>query len=283
MLPSFTDVPVDTAVWGIPQHRLHVRVYHSEKPEISGNKAFKLKLWMESAPPGVPILSFGGAFSNHLLALSAAAGTRSIGIVRGERPSQLNPWLQRMQENGMQLHFVQRQVFSAFRDNPALVFKDFHEAWLIPEGGAGIAGAQGAAFMGTALSGYDAVALAGGTGTTAAGILLADEAAHCEIHCFQVLKGEGYLQREIAAMLAEGSTAQLQVHDQYHFGGYAKRNQALADFKSNWERITGIELDWVYGAKAMYGLIQHLSTVGEGKRWLYLHSGGLGPNPVSAG
>lgn len=283
MLPNFTDVPVDTAVWGIPQHKLHVRVYRAEKPEISGNKAFKLKLWLESAPPCIPILSFGGAFSNHLLALSAAAGKRSIGIVRGERPSQLNLWLQRMEQNGMRLHFVQRQAFSAFRHNPALVLKDFPGAWLIPEGGAGITGAQGAACMGTALEDYNAVALAGGTGTTAAGLLMAKEAAHCEVHCFQVLKGEGYLQREIATMLQDASVARLRVHEQFHFGGYAKRNQQLADFKSNWERITGIELDWVYGAKAMFGLLQHLSKVEAGKHWLYLHSGGLGPNPVSVG
>lgn len=282
MLPSFTDVPVDTAIWGIPQHRLHVRVYHSEKPEISGNKAFKLKLWMESAPPGVPILSFGGAFSNHLLALSAAAGAWSIGIVRGEPPMEFNPWLQRMQENGMQLHFVQRQDFSAFRREPQGVLDQFPDAWIVPEGGSGILGVQGAALMGKSIGDYNAVALAGGTGTTAAGILLADEAAHCEIHCFQVLKGDGYLQREIAAMLPKVSTARLQVHDQYHFGGYAKRNQQLADFKASWEHITGIELDWVYGAKAMFGLLQHMRNQNAGKQWLYIHSGGLGPNPTSA-
>jgi 1-aminocyclopropane-1-carboxylate deaminase len=283
MLPDYRDIPVDLSAMGLPGRRLHVRVYEANKPEISGNKAFKLWYWLHDFPENARFLSFGGAFSNHLLALSAAAGNRSIGIVRGEKPARLNPWLKRMQNNGMSLHFVQRSAFSAFRDNPQLALEMAPDAVLIPEGGGGQKGIQGATLMARDLQSYDAVALPGGTGTTAAGLLLAEGARHCEIHCFQALKGEGYLQREISAWVGASAAKQLFVHDQFHFGGYARRSDQLLLFAQQWKQETGIALDEVYGAKAMFGLLQVMQANSPAKRWLYVHTGGLGLTPAIGG
>lgn len=283
MLPDYRDIPVDLSAFGLPKHSLHVRVYEASKPEISGNKAFKLWYWLHDFPENTRFLSFGGAFSNHLLALSAAAGQRSIGVIRGERPAKLNPWLQCMQNNGMSLHFVQRTVFSTFRENPQLAQEKAPDAVLIPEGGGGLKGIQGAALMARGLQPYDAVALPGGTGTTAAGLLLAEGARHCEVHCFQALKGEGYLQGEISAWVGAEAANRLLVHDQFHFGGYARRSEPLLEFARQWKQYTGIQLDEVYGAKAMFGLLLNMQKQRSEKRWLYLHTGGLGLIPAIGG
>jgi len=231
-------------------------------PVISGNKWFKLKHNLISARQKgkKTLLSFGGAWSNHLHALAHAGRIFdfcTVGVIRGELPTTLNPCLVEAQEAGMILHPVDRITYRN-KDSTLIsllkeLYGDFH---LIPEGGGNLEGAMGCAEIASLYSenDFDLVTLACGTGTTLAGLA---SVSCLPILGFQVLKGDGYLAEEVRQFLTKTSlkaTCEWTINDEYHVGGYAKTNDKFMAFLTEFESRHGIPLEPVYSGKLLYGI-----------------------------
>jgi 1-aminocyclopropane-1-carboxylate deaminase len=281
---SYYDEEVSFSPPGRETMKLSVRRFDRLHPEISGNKWFKLKDWLSNISKEEVVLSFGGAYSNHLLALSAAGrelGIKTIGIVRGEEVT--NSWISAIRRNGMLLHYVSREVYRL--KNQELFLRDLQEQYgkclIIPEGGAGEPGITGAMAMVNDVELYDWIALPGGTGTSAAGIAKKLHNSSCKVLCFQVLKGDSIFKSELRE--TSGFDVEyfpnLQIDCVYHFGGYAKSNDELRMFQKQWIEQTAVPIDLIYGTKALFGLYEkyHRGLLGENPNLLYIHTGGLGP------
>ncbi len=252
---------------------------------ISGNKWFKLRYYLEqSISEGrKTLVSFGGAYSNHIVAVAAAAsrlGISSVGYIRGERPAQLSPTLHDAEAMGMLLHFLNRNDFQrtedpAFLEQLAQVHLD---ACIIPMGGAGPAGIQGAASIAQCINmrDYTHVCCTVGTGTMAAGLLSATKPGQA-LFAFPVLKGFSNWKPPIAASDERGSW---NIITGFEFGGYAKHPDRLLQFMNEWYATTGIPSDFVYTGKLFYGIIESIKAglFPDGSRILAIHSGGLQGN-----
>jgi len=243
-------------------------------PEVSGNKWFKLKYNLAAAGKRT-ILTFGGAYSNHIAATAAAcklAGLQAIGIIRGEEPVKLSHTLQQAITDGMQLAFISREAYRQ-KDNIDWNTR-YPDAYIIPEGGNNEAGARGCQdiLSLTDTSSFTHILCATGTGTTLAG-LISSSLPHQQVQGYVVLKGAAYLKEQIA-LLTQGTNWQL-VHD-YHGGGYAKTSPALISFINSFYRETQIPLDVVYTGKLVWGFSQ--SHFPPGSKILLIHTGGLQGN-----
>ena len=256
-------------------------------PVISGNKWFKLKAYIESAKENEQsvILTFGGAYSNHIVATAAAAqkaALNSIGIIRGERPSQLSPSLQDAVEYGMKLFFISREEYRQ-KIIPGEIFSR-HERkaiCIINEGGYGPLGVKGAADILREINstGYSHIICAVGTGTMLAG-LITGKSRDQSVTGISVLKNNFSLQNEINELLPQHLKNQFQLIHEYHSGGYAKYNHELIDFMNEWFSKTGIPSDVVYTGKLFFAINKMISKnyfPGE-SRILAIHSGGLQGN-----
>lgn len=260
---------------------LKVRRFDTIHVQAGGNKIFKLHNWLSNIEESRTVISFGGAFSNHLLALSSVAkmlGIKSVGIIRGEKPILFNHYLNAFVENGMELIFVSRTNYKGKTDIDFLneLKLRFSESLVIPEGGAGENGISGAMKMVNEFEPFDFIVLPCATGTTLAGIAAKNK--NCEILGFQVLKGENIIQNELtnSANLDFSAFQNVSINAHYHFGGYAKVNKELLDFQQEIFESTQIPFDKVYGIKAIYGLLEEIKK-GRFKmnsRILYLHTGG---------
>jgi 1-aminocyclopropane-1-carboxylate deaminase len=253
-------------------------------PEISGNKWFKLQYNLEAARAAgkTRILTFGGAWSNHIAATAAAckmAGMPCTGIIRGEAAPIPSRTLQQAQQNGMTLHFVSREVY---RDKAQQDWEQqFPGTYIIPEGGHNAAGAKGCEEI-LPLVNYQSfthIACAVGTGTTLAG-LINSALPQQEVLGFVVLKGAAYLQTEVARLLERPVRPRWRLLHDFHLGGYAKVTPGLIDGINDFYRETGIPLDIIYTGKMMGGL-QQMTAQGyfpAGSRLLIVHTGGLQGN-----
>ncbi len=264
-------------------------------PYVSGNKLYKLKYNVEDAIlQGFDgILTFGGAYSNHLVATAAYCnyiGLRCIGIVRGEElASTLNPALQYCVEQGMQLHFVSREEYRQKESADFIArlkdrFGDFF--YIVPEGGGNALGVKGA---GEILHGFDAspfthIMAACGTGTTLAGLVLTPSllpiinVSSVNIWGLSVLKGEDTLTPTVEKYVEnEEDLPNWRIVSGYHHGGYAKTSPELLDFIAKFKEAQGITLDTVYTGKLFFaiykmaaeGLIPSQSNI------LAIHTGGI--------
>jgi 1-aminocyclopropane-1-carboxylate deaminase len=257
-------------------------------PEVSGNKLRKLKYnLVEAQSQGKELLiTFGGAFSNHIAATAAAgkiAGFHTIGIIRGEELGAnlqhtlaTNDTLATASINGMELQFVSR---SAYRDkNEESYLEQFRliypQSYIIPEGGTNELAVKGTEEILTATDKelYDIITVAAGTGGTAAGIINS-AGKNQRVVVFSALKGD-FMRNEI---LKYTTRTDFEVIDETQFGGYAKSSNVLIDFINVHFRESGIPLDPIYTAKMMYGVEQMIeSGVITGKsRILAVHTGGL--------
>jgi 1-aminocyclopropane-1-carboxylate deaminase len=261
---------------------LEVSVLRLDKfhPVISGNKWFKLRYYLEDAKAKgkKSIVTFGGAWSNHIIATAAAGklnGFNTTGIIRGEEPAVLSPTLQSAKEHGMELVFVSREEYSE-KNIPASYLAD--EYYIIKEGGYGTPGAEGAA---TIIDGhiepYTHFCCAAGTGTMAAGLAIAAKSR--QVVAISVLKNNHSLEPMIRALLNSGVNPPLINHD-YHFDGYAKYQPALLQFMNDLYRDTQIPTDFVYTAKLFYAVRDLIAKnfFPTGSRILLIHSGGLQGN-----
>ncbi|MBP7990667.1 MAG: pyridoxal-phosphate dependent enzyme [Sediminibacterium sp.] len=254
-------------------------------PVVSGNKWFKLQFYVRDAIAAgkTTLATLGGPYSNHIIATAkygATMGLKTVGFIRGEKPTTLSPTLTDAIQNGMTLHFVSREDFEQ-TEKIIAHNQDPNWAW-IPEGGYGITGAEGAKSMLTIkdTSSYDAIICAVGTGTMMAGLIKA-AAPHQKVIGISVLKNNFSIDTEIKALLntEEVNKSFEMIHD-YHFGGYAKYKPPLIDFMNDCYKKMELPLDFVYTAKLMYGA-KDLATKGKfgpSSKILVIHSGGLQGN-----
>ncbi|UIX30861.1 1-aminocyclopropane-1-carboxylate deaminase/D-cysteine desulfhydrase [Streptomyces sp. GQFP] len=234
-------------------------------PDLVGNKWRKLVPNLDAAA-GRPILTFGGAYSNHLRATATAGrllGLPAIGIVRGQelaaRP--LNPSLAHCTANGMRLHFVDRSTYRRKTDPDTLAAirreAGADDAYVVPEGGSNALAVRGCRALGEELRGHaDVVAVACGTGGTLAG-LAAGLAPDQRALGIPVLKG-GFLDAEIRALqdLAfGGARGSWTLDHRFHFGGYARTPPELHAFADDFEARHDVPMEPLYVAKMLYGLV----------------------------
>ncbi|MDF6044809.1 pyridoxal-phosphate dependent enzyme [Streptomyces sp. JH14] len=231
-------------------------------PDLPGNKWRKLAPNLADAA-GRTVLTFGGAYSNHLRATAAAGrllGFPTIGVVRGDelagRP--LNPSLAQCAQDGMRLHFVDRATYRAKTDPAVLerLLSGYGECSVVPEGGSNALAAQGCTALGRELHGVaDVVAVACGTGGTLAG-LAAGLAPGQRALGIPVLRG-GFLGdavRELQREAFGGPAGAWSLDERFAFGGYARTTGELHAFADDFEERHGLPVERLYVAKLLYGL-----------------------------
>ncbi len=253
--------------------------------EFSGNKLRKLKFnikeYFDNRCDG--ILTFGGAYSNHLLAAASACQYLNIpcvAIVRGDELNEMsNKLLTRCSELGMTLLFYSRAEFSQIKKSSGKRLFQGKEYWAIPEGGANQQGILGCREI-VSKSDFDYVIVAQGTATTSLGIL-------CELTESQkllvvpVLKGFDSI-REMKSLLGNDNQfkdlkEKVIVLDQFHFGGYAKTNTELDLFVEKFIEMNDFSIEPVYTGKVIYALSKWLKSINsdKNKKVLFVHTGGL--------
>ncbi|MGS5405012.1 1-aminocyclopropane-1-carboxylate deaminase/D-cysteine desulfhydrase [Acinetobacter junii] len=252
-------------------------------PQISGNKFFKLKYNLFEAKQQNlnQVLTFGGAYSNHIAATAYAAhyfGFQSIGIIRGEELAKqaFNPTLQTAQDFGMQLHFVSRAEYRLRHELEYLqqLKQRYPNTWIIPEGGTNQLAIQGTKEILSAddRENYDVICCAVGTGGTIAGII---ESSSDQQHIlgFSALKGD-FLKHDIQQWTNKTNWS---LTDEYCCGGYAKTNSELLQFMQQFEQQYAVPLEQVYTAKMMMGLFDLIQqgNFPVNTRILAIHTGGL--------
>jgi 1-aminocyclopropane-1-carboxylate deaminase len=250
-------------------------------PVVSGNKWFKLRYYLEEAKQQQKstIITFGGAWSNHIVATAAACRLNkfnSIGIIRGEEPVTLSATLLEARQLGMQLVFISREAYQSKQLPASLINRD--DCYIINEGGYGKTGANGAASIldHTPEINYTHICCAAGTGTMTAGLLM--YSCPADIVSISVLKNNLGLVEDIRQLTNECKTP-LIVHD-YHFGGYAKHTPALLSFMNEFYKQTAIPADFVYTGKLFFAVHDLISNhyFKQGSKLLVIHSGGLQGN-----
>lgn len=265
---------------------IHADVLRLDKihPVISGNKWFKLRYYLEETLKNnsKQILTFGGAYSNHIVAAACAAksiGIKSTGIIRGEQPATLSHTLQHAKSYGMQLEFISRGDYkkrneASFKE---MLSERFAGAFIIPEGGAGANGIKGSAEIRSLFNSddYSHILCAVGTGTMFGG-LANTSPPNQKITGICVLKGmhAGYEE-----LIGRNKSHQEINHD-YHFGGYAKKTDVLIRFMNAFYEQAHVPTDFVYTGKLFYAAIDLVKKnhFHPSSRLLIIHSGGLQGN-----
>lgn len=252
-------------------------------PTISGNKYRKLKYNIQEAKANgfERIVTFGGAYSNHIAATAYAgkiAKLKTIGIIRGEELVanwKDNPTLKLAGAEGMVLKFVHRHEYRC-KEEPRFLKsleKEFGHFYLLPEGGTNRLAVKGCEEIVTVQDrAFDFICCCVGTGGTIGGIINASD-AHQKILGFPALKGD-FLKKDIRNFVRKENWDLL---TDYHFGGYAKVTEELINFINSFKQHTQIALDPIYTGKMLFGI---LDLVGKnffpsGTRILAIHSGGL--------
>lgn len=277
-------------------HDVELKVKHLDliHPLVNGNKWYKLKYNIERALASEhkTLLTFGGAWSNHIHATAAAgklAGLKTIGIIRGEASATPSATLQFANEQGMQLEFVSRLDYEerATEEFKAWLHDHFGAFHLVPEGGSNYYGVNGCMeiLSDDEVQHFDYVACACGTGATLAGMLLSAK-SNLQFIGFSALKGGEFLTDEVIKhieyflmdrTLAEEYREQFTIDNRFHFGGYGKWNDELISFIHTIEKEHSLPLDQVYTGKALYGVLNRIASgeIATGSKVLFIHTGGL--------
>ena len=245
----------------IEQHG--VRVYL--KPD--DNKARKLKYNLAAAREAghTRLLTFGGAYSNHLRAVAAAGqrlGFSTVGVIRGEEHLPLNDSLAYAADHGMRLTYLDRTTYRR-KTEPAVLSaltSEFGPCYVLPEGGSNAQAVRGCAELPAEIPvDFDVITCACGTGGTLAGIA-AGLAPGRRALGFAVLRGQ-FLDAEVRRLQSEYGqvTDNWRIDHDFHFGGYARRRPELDAFIADFQARHGITLDWIYEAKMMYGLYTRIA------------------------
>ncbi|MBO0343044.1 1-aminocyclopropane-1-carboxylate deaminase/D-cysteine desulfhydrase [Flagellimonas profundi] len=263
--------------------RLYLKREDTIHPFISGNKYRKLKYnLLEAKKQGKDtLLTFGGAFSNHIAATAFAGhegGIKTIGVIRGEELAdkwQDNPTLTLAHEHGMRFHFVSRSDYR-LKNEPSFIQKlqeAFGDVYVLPEGGTNALAVKGCSEILTEEDGtFDYICSAVGTGGTVAGLINAAQ-PHQTVLGFPALKGD-FLIEEIRTF---SQNKRWQLVTDYHFGGYAKVDQQLIAFINLFKSETGIALDPIYTGKMLFGIFDLIKQdfFEPGTQILAIHTGGL--------
>ena len=260
-------------------------------PALPGNKARKLKynLLRARAEGHTQLLTFGGAYSNHLAAVAAAGrlyNFATIGLVRGEERLPLNSTLNRCVANGMRLHYLDRLTYRRRAAPEFLVElqRQFGPAYPLPEGGTNALALRGVAELISELrqhTDFDAVVVAAGTGGTLAGLTLglAEAAYPARAVGVAALKGADFLRAEVDTLLAATGCVggHYELHTDYHFGGYAKLPAELRTFIRQFEADYSVLLDPIYTGKLLFGVLDLIEKghFAPGSTVVAVHTGGL--------
>jgi len=263
-------------------------------PEINGNKWFKLRYNIEKALESnhKTLLTFGGAWSNHIHATASAGkifGIKTIGIIRGEEPKEWSATLLHAKSCGMQLEFITRLAYEEkeTEDFIGWLHDEYGSFHLVPEGGSNFLGINGCTEILTDVDkeNFEYICCSCGTGATLAGILLSMKPNQKALG-FSALKNGDFLKDEVLKhlryflmddQLAGEYLVQFEIITDYDFGGYAKWNDQLLAFMKNFEVTHGIPLDQVYTGKMLYGISDLFSNgyFSANAKVLAIHTGGL--------
>ncbi|MGB0882949.1 MAG: 1-aminocyclopropane-1-carboxylate deaminase/D-cysteine desulfhydrase, partial [Vicingaceae bacterium] len=248
-------------------------------PEISGNKWRKLKFnIVEAKEKGFEsVVTFGGAYSNHIAATAAAGkyfGLKTIGIIRGEEVS--NATLNLAKKNGMWFKFVSRE---SYKNKDA---SQFPKSYIVPEGGSNILAVKGCTEIVKNITvDYDVICCACGTGGTISGIIAS---TNKQVLGFPALKGGEFLKEDIEKLLLEyspnNSFSNWNLITDYHFGGYAKVKPELVEFIRDFKKNHNILLDFVYTGKMLFGIFDMIKSTNQfdNKTIVAVHTGGVQGN-----
>jgi 1-aminocyclopropane-1-carboxylate deaminase len=277
------NITTDRVEFSVNPNMIEASVLRLDKihPLVSGNKWFKLHHYLRAAMSEKKgLLTFGGAWSNHIVATAAVAamnGLPSAGIIRGEEPATYSPTLITASQLGMQLHFTSREAYS---DKLIPGNIDTNNYYLIPEGGYGAQGAEGAAGISHYFNrdAFTHIVCAVGTGTMLAGLI---NSSRPQQQCIgiSVLKNNTALETSVRTLLYDPDRPFQLLHD-FHEGGYAKHSPCLVAFMNKWWQRNGIPSDFVYTGKLFLAVDQLAATgfFAPGSRVLIIHSGGLQGN-----
>jgi 1-aminocyclopropane-1-carboxylate deaminase/D-cysteine desulfhydrase-like pyridoxal-dependent ACC family enzyme len=251
-------------------------------PVISGNKWFKLKYHLAEAieQKKKGFITFGGAYSNHLVATACAShenNLESIGIIRGEEPSIPNMSIRQMKHFGMQLMYVSREDY---RKKDALIEKFSKDYYLVPEGGQSLQGVHGASeILDLTTDNYTHVVCPVGTGTTLAGLVQSarDNQQVIGISALKIASVNNEIEHFIQSIAGEKTFTI--IYD-YHFGGYAKKTDELIAFMNALYNEENIPTDFVYTGKTFFAVHELAGDdfFSSGSRVLIIHTGGLQGN-----
>ncbi|MGY0408002.1 MAG: 1-aminocyclopropane-1-carboxylate deaminase/D-cysteine desulfhydrase [Polaribacter sp.] len=256
-------------------------------PFVSGNKFRKLKYNFLAAKEQQKkmVLTFGGAFSNHILATAVAAnlnGLSSIGIIRGEelgknfqKTISENFTLREAYKNGMIFHFVSREMYRKKMEDVFMnqLEEKFGDFYLIPEGGTNDLAIKGCKeILKDEYIKFNYICCAVGTGGTISGLIEASK-KHQKIIGFPALKGN-FLSEEIRKFTSKNNWS---LNTAYHFGGYGKYNEALVRFINSFAKQTGVLLDPIYTGKMLFGLLDLIAKdiFPKNSKILAIHTGGI--------
>lgn len=255
-------------------------------PDLSGNKFFKLNYNLMAAQEGgfSRILTFGGAYSNHIYATAAGGslcGMDTVGVIRGELIQPLNPTLREAEKFGMVLLAMERSTYRKKEEKVVLdkLNDRFGLCYVIPEGGTNVLAIEGCKEILTSKHKEAThVAASVGTGGTIAGIV-SSALTHQSVLGFSALKGE-FMDESISKLLKLHGiipTCSLDIVTDYHFGGYAKYTHELIAFMRNFYLKTAIQLDPIYTGKMLYGVFDLIRKdyFPPQSKILVIHSGGL--------
>lgn len=265
---------------------LHVKRDDLIDDVVSGNKLFKLYHHLQAFRDHhkQTLLTFGGAYSNHLHATAFVGrklGINTVGFIRAEphELENLTPTLQDCKNWGMALEPIARSEYKLKQDSTVVeqLGQKYSAPYWVPEGGAGELGVKGAELIlkNVDQSQFDTILLACGTGTTLAGVIRASE-PHVQVIGVPVLKGAKWMVAEVQQYL-EPQMNNWSLECDYHFSGYGKWNQTLLDFMQQVKAEIDLPLDPVYTAKAFYALadLAKHGKIQRGSRVLFIHTGGL--------
>jgi 1-aminocyclopropane-1-carboxylate deaminase len=238
-------------------------------PEVPGNKWRKLKYNVATARElgFETLLTFGGAYSNHIRATAAVGaycGFRTIGVIRGEVHLPLNSSLRYAVSRGMRLTYLDRTTYRAKTSESVIdaLHRELGNFYLIPEGGSNADAVRGCAELPAELdASVDVVFCAVGTGGTLAGVAAGVRPDQLVVGV-PVLKGGAFLEGDIVGLQEQAygaRTGSWRLECDYHFGGYAKRTPELDEFIDDFEARHQLRLDWVYEAKMMYALFDQIA------------------------
>jgi 1-aminocyclopropane-1-carboxylate deaminase len=280
---STINLEVNLDLFSISGYSLSIKREDLLHPHISGNKYRKLYYNLEKAKAEQfsTLLTFGGAYSNHIAAVAAAGeefGFKTIGVIRGNeliREIEKNPTLRFANKCGMKMHFISREAYRRKTEKNFIdqLKNEFGDFYLLPEGGTNHLAVKGCQeILGDEDIQFDIICIPVGTGGTIAGII-ESSFDHQEVLGFSALKGNFQVD-EINKYINKRNYKMI---DDYCFGGYAKIDIDLIRFINDFKIKTGIPLDPIYTGKMMFGIMDMIKNkkIKENSRILAIHSGGL--------
>ncbi len=267
--------------------KLFIKREDLNHPFVTGNKWWKLKYNLQAArlQGHHTLLTFGGAYSNHIYATAAAAnecGFKSIGIIRGEENLPLNATLSFAKANGMHLHYISRELYR--KKNEVEFLQDaeqkFGKFYLIPEGGTNQLAIDGVKDFTETLAeiSFDYLCVPVGTGGTVAGLIEGSKGKG-KIIGYSSLKGGEFLENDVKGMIDSSSSHynNWRIETRYHQGGYGKVTNELLEFLKTFEAKHNVRLDPIYTGKMMWGIFESIkrNEFPGGSVILAIHTGGL--------